>query len=500
MADAPLWREAMNKEKDAITRTESMEHVSTLPGGQKAIKCKWIFKIKPANAQEPEIYKARLVAQGFRQQFGVDYQETYAAVAKMTSFRTLVALSAMYNTRLTKLDVANAFLESNIDTDVFILPPPGFPQSGYYKLKKALYGLKQSPRLFQQTLAAEFKKMGFHPTVSDTCIYIHPTSKTRILTVVDDCIIEGNDETMRTKIEECLCNRFKIKAFSGVDIFIGIQVHHTPERVKLHQEQYIEQLLERFNMEGCKIAHTPGAATKQQGYSPPMPPVNAYRQLVGSLIYLMATRPDICSEVVNLSTHLERPTEANMMAAKRVLRYLAGTTNVGVSYRKGDVDAKIVVFSDSDWAGCKTTRRSTSGFLVYFAGGPISWKSKMQNTVALSSCEAEYGALTLAVKDVLFLHQMFSELGVIIETPSFLFGDNTASISLSKNPVNHERTKHIDIRHHFLRDHISKGQITLAYIPTENNYADILTKTTTRQIFERLTPKIVNTIERNSIT
>jgi hypothetical protein len=214
----------------------------------------------------------------------------------------------------------------------------------------------------------------------------------------------------------------------------------------------------------------------------------------------MATRPDICSEVVSLSTHLENPTEANMAAGKRVLRYLAGTTNKGVSYRKGDVDSKLVVFSDSDWAGCKTTRRSTSGFLVYFAGGPISWKSKMQPTIALSSCEAEYVALTVAVKDVLFLHQLFSELGVEIESPTLIFGDNVASIALAKNPVKHERTKHIDIKHHFLRDHVTKNNIKLAYIPTEDNLADILTKTTTKQIFQRLTPNIVNLIERDSIT
>jgi hypothetical protein len=188
-----------------------------------------------------------------------------------------------------------------------------------------------------------------------------------------------------------------------------------------------------------------------------------------------------------------------MHAAKRVLRYLAGTTTTGVSFRKGDIDTKLVVFSDSDWAGCKETRRSTSGFLVYFAGGPISWKSKLQPTVALSSCEAEYVALTLAVKDVLFLQQLFLELGIEIETPTLIFGDNLASIALAKNPVNHERTKHIDIKHHFLRDYITKNMITLAYVPTANNYADILTKTTTKQIFNFLTPNIVNLVERTFI-
>jgi hypothetical protein len=182
--EAPKWKEAIDKELGAVKRTGSMVYVKDLPAGHQAIKCRWVFKIKPANEQEPEIYKARLVAQGFRQRLGIDYDETYAAVAKMTSFRILVALAAAHNTRLTKLDVANAFLESDIDSDVYIHPPQGLPQHGFFKLKKALYGLKQSPRLFQQTLAAEFRKLGFHPTTSDCCIYVHPHSKTRILTVV----------------------------------------------------------------------------------------------------------------------------------------------------------------------------------------------------------------------------------------------------------------------------------------------------------------------------
>ena len=253
-------------------------------------------------------------------------------------------------------------------------------------------------------------------------------------------------------------------------------------------------------MEGCKIAATPASPTVQQGLSALLPSNHVYRTLIGSLIYLMATRPDICSTVVSLSRHLEAPTEANMEAGKRVLRYLAGTTDKGVSFRKGDDNHKLVVFSDSDWAGCKITRRSTSGFLVYFAGGPISWKSKLQTTTALSSCEAEYVALTLAVKDVLHLHQLFNELGVSLEKPTMIFGDNSAAISLAKNPVNHQRTKHIDIKHHFLREHIAKQNIKLAYIPTKHNFADILTKATTTQIFNFLIPSIVSIAEKIQTT
>lgn len=487
----PRWKQAIEKEIAALRRTKSLEQVNQLPPGVKAIKCRWVFKIKPPNKQEPEIYKARLVAQGFTQKYGVDYQETFAAVAKMTSLRVLVALAAINNSRLTKLDVANAFLESDIDRDVYIHPPEGFPQNCYFKLKKALYGLKQSPRLFQETITKEFINLGFTPLVTDKCIFKHTTSDTRILVVVDDCIIEGTDENMRKKIEKRLQDRFKIKAFDKVEHFIGLQLEHSSEGIKMHQQDYIESLLAKFNMVNCATVDTP-ATENPQGSEDLLSTNKEYRKLVGSLIYLMATRPDICSAVTNLSRKLENPTEKDMKAAKRVLRYLAGTKARGIIYRKGQKEAKLTCFSDSDWAGCKKTRKSVSGFVVYFAGAPISWKSKSQPTVAMSSCEAEYVALSVAVREIMWLIQFFGELNVKLDLPIFVFGDNTASIELAKNPVHHERTKHIDIKHHFLREQVLSKRIKLMYVATADNIADVLTKATSQPIFTRHLAKLVS--------
>ena len=293
----PRWNEAIQKEINALYRTNAIEEVNTLPFGVKAIQCRWVFKIKPANAQEPEIYKARLVpvAKGFTQKLGIDYTDTFAAVAKMTSLRILIALAAKNNSRLTKLDVSNAFLESDIDKEVYIKAPEGFPPNTFFKLRKALYGLKQSPRLFQKTLTAELNKMGFTPMQTDNCIFRHHTSNTRMLVVVDDIIIEGTDEEMRTKIIQRMEDRFKIKAFDKVEHFIGLQVEHTESYIKLHQTTYIQTLLERFNMIDCKTVPTP-AVDSPQGSDELLPPGNNYRQLVGSLIYLMATRPDIFAQ------------------------------------------------------------------------------------------------------------------------------------------------------------------------------------------------------------
>ena len=359
----PKWRKAIEKEIGAIYRTGSFIKVNNVPTGAKAIQCRWVFKIKPANEQEPEIYKARLVAKGYKQKFGVDYQETFAAVAKMTSLRILIALAARNQERLTKLDVSNAFLESNIDRDVYIHPPEGFPQGGFFKLKKALYGLKQSPRLFAQTFAKELKSLGFRPTISDQCIYQHPQSDIKILVVVDDCIIAGNDEGMRRKVERHLSERFNIKIFDKVETFINIQIEETKTHYKMHQESYIEKLLERFGLQNCKVAATP-AVPNPQGDNTPLPNNHNYRQIVGSLIYLMATRPDVCSIIIELSKYLENPTQLHLQMAKRVLRYLAGTKNQGINFKKGRQEVKIVCFSDSDWAGCKETRKSVSGYVV----------------------------------------------------------------------------------------------------------------------------------------
>ena len=267
-----------------------------------------------------------------------------------------------------------------------------------------------------------------------------------MLVVVDDIIIEGTDEEMRTKIIQRMEDRFKIKAFDKVEHFIGLQVEHTESYIKLHQTTYIQTLLERFNMIDCKTVPTP-AVDSPQGSDELLPPGNNYRQLVGSLIYLMATRPDICSAVTHLSRFLESPTELHMKSAKRVLRYLAGTAELGIKFEKGGDSLNLTCFSDSDWAGCKKTRKSVSGFVVFLGGSPISWKSKTQPTVALSSCEAEYVALSVAVKEILWLVQFFEEVGSPINIPIFVFGDNTASIALAKDPVHHERTKHIDIKH-----------------------------------------------------
>jgi hypothetical protein len=291
------------------------------------------------------------------------------------------------------------------------------------------------------------------------------------------------------KIEDTLHHKFSIKAFDKVEAFIGLQLEHSAQGIKIYQEHYILELLEKFGMTGCNSSPTP-AAPNAQFDNTPLDSDNVYRALVGSLLYLLASRPDIASAVVQLSRHLNAPTQGHLKAAKRVLRYLSGTTQKGVNFKRG-AQLRLWCYSDSDWAGCQVTRRSTSGYVAYFAGGPVSWKSKLQVVTALSSCEAEYVALTEAVKEMLWLVMHFRALGVELEVPIFIFGDNTAAIALAKNPVFHQRTKHIDIKHHFLREHIKAGTIKLMYVDTKQNVADVLTKLTSAPVFNSLVSQLV---------
>ena len=436
-----------------------------------------------------------MVVQGFRQKEGSDFGETFAAVARTSSLRILIALAAANNTRMTKLDVSNAFLSSKMDVDLYVRTPEGFPSTApYLKLLKALYGLKQAPRLWYRTLIQELVLLGFRISPTDSCVLVHKHSDCKLIIVVDDIIVCTNDEQLRATVEKRLDEQFKIKAFGDVKSYVGLEIEYKANSIVLHQKPYIMKLLERFGMQSCKPAKTPAAVTQSQDkhLELPAPEGTPYRQLVGSLLYLFATRPDICVAVIKLSMHLEKPTVGHWMQAKRVLRYLAGTLDKGVEYPRNLTDIHLWAHTDSDWAGCKQTRRSTSGYVIFLDTGPVCWKSKMQSIVALSSCEAEYISLVECIKEILWLRMHLNDLGVTIASPVTIGIDNQAAIALAKNPVLHEKTKHIDTRHFFIRQAVQQGLIRLQYINTGDNIADILTKHTKTDTFQKHITTLLN--------
>ena len=259
--------------------------------------------------------------------------------------------------------------------------------------------------------------------------------------------------------------------------------------VWLHQEQYIQRLLEKYGMSEAKISSTPADTSvrlkKDDGVSKEVDPI-AYQSMVGSLLYAAcATRPDISYAVGAVSKFNSKPTEAHMTALKRILRYLKGTTTLALKYQKCE-NLSVVGYSDADWAGDQDDRHSTSGNLLLMTGGPISWYSKKQAIVALSTSEAEYVALSAATQEAVWLRRLLTDLQVTLSEPTVLMEDNQGAIAIARNPTAHARTKHIDIRYHFVREAMQMGIIDLYYCPTKEMIADMFTKPLSRGQFESL--------------
>src|SRR5271155_3202362 len=475
--DAAQWKIAMQKEYDSIIQNETWTLVPR-PKNAKVVKSRWVLRIKDVN----NLYKARLCAKGFTQRWGEDYDETLAPVAKYTSIRTLFALLAgRKNNKIHQMDVNTAFLNSDLDELVYVEQPEGFEVPGKEDyvclLRKTLYGLKQSPRAWFQLIATVLVDFDFQQCESDPCIFIHKNENgehTYIALYVDDLLIAGDNEEDIAKIKRRLSERFEMKDLGIARKFLGMEIEYGKDgSIRIHQNQYIRQILERHGMQECtpvttsldtSIKLAAINVSKEAAADP-----TEYASIVGGLMFATCvTRPDIMCAVGQLSQFLNNPSSKHLLAAKRVLRYLQGTSTYGITYRPPPL--RLQGYSDADWAGDMDTRRSTTGYIVMLNNGAIAWKSRCQPTVALSTMESEYMALTEATKELKWIRTLLAELGYSNgnsnDEPTDLFSDSQSAIALAKNPVSHARAKHIDIRHHFVREAIQDKVIWVQYIPT----------------------------------
>ena len=485
------WKEAMKDEFEALGENDTFEYV-TLPPDKNLVGSRWVYCVKSEPNGE-ERYKARFVAKGFSQVKGIDYQETFSPTAQMTSIRMLLQLAVQEGMVIHQMDVKTAYLNAPIDTELYIEQPKGFERYDsegsplVCKLKKSLYGLKQSGRNWNNVLHDVLTQNGFKQSLSDTCMYTKLTnvSKVVIIVWVDDIIIAGPNNHVISEIKCILQSKFKMKDMGLLSWFLSIQFENEEGCIKMNQTKLIEQILNKFQMINCKPKSTPCdlAANKlSENDSKLLDDVKLYQSMVGSLIYIMScTRPDICYSVTMLSQYLTKPTMAHLNCAKHVLKYLSDTKDRSLVFERSHSGLKIVGHCDSDWANSPTDRKSISGFCFQLHNTMISWKSKKQQNVALSTCEAEYVALAFAIQEALSLRQLYSDMSGRELDNVIIQGDNQGSISLAKNPVNRKRSKHIDIRYHFIRDHVEKGTIILNYVPTESNRADMFTKPVSRK-------------------
>jgi transposase InsO family protein len=493
--NAADWQAAMNDEYHALIRHNTWE-LTTLPEGRTAIDSKWVLRIKEnADGSGPK-FKARLVCKGFSQVPGVDYEETYAPVMYQTSLRCIVAFGTMRGMQIDHMDVKTAFLNGNLDEEIYMHQPAGFVNKGeenfVCKLLRSIYGLKQSPKCWNDVLNSFLvSDLGFQRSEADQCIYRREVKGNLILMgiYVDDLLIAADTAEDMRMIKERLSGRFDMTDLGQVKQILGIEVDRRGNSTFLGQSKYAWSILEKFGMSDCNATSTPREVNEhlaKHGNEDEPVDKSAYQSLVGSLMYLMlGTRPDLANAVGAVAQHCVNPGHQHWAAAKRILRYVKGTVNQGILFGGSDASNDLVGYADADWAGDRNDRKSVSGFVFLFGGGPVSWASKKQTTVALSTAEAEYVASAAAVQEIKWLRQVLDSIQSKQATPTVLFVDNKAAIALTRNPGFHPRTKHMDIKLHFIREAQADGVVDVQHCSSVDNAADIFTKAVPRDILHR---------------
>ena len=485
------WLQAREEEMKRLVQMKTWRRVKRPK--KKMITCRWVYKLKPPTSLQPEpIFKARLVVHGYKQKAEVDYTSTFAQVATFKAFRILLWIATVFGYKCTQLDVKSAFLYGKIDKEIYMSPPPGYEHIGPVILQRSLYGLRQAPKIWYDTLITEFHVLGFTETVSDACVFKHASHKFYILIWVDDIILIGKDESFRKKLVSHLQHKFDLKDLGILRHFCGLQVEYTKGATHVHQGDYAEKLADTFDDNDIispipyictnKLTSDDQPTTEKERKNMEQYP---YRQLIGSLLYLLITRPELYFIVITLSRFVTNPGFLHWTAALLVLRYVKYTSTAGLTIFSSD-PARLTVYCDSDW-GNAIDGKSVSGYIIYLGSLPIVWRSRKQKgKPATSSCEAEYRALSNVLDEIAWILSFTRELDLHLPTPIRIFCDNKSAKDLSANPVHHDRTKHINIRYHRIREFILDGTVEICYVPTSENPADIFTKCVTGSIFKYL--------------
>lgn len=481
-----IWTEAINVEFRGMEVNDTYTIV-TLPPGKNVVGCKWLYTIKYNADGSVERPKARLVTKGYTQQEGVDFTDTFSPVAKMTSVKLLLALAASNGWSLSQMDVTNAFLHSTLDEEIYMslplgyTPPPGvvLPPNPVCKLNKSLYGLKQASRQWYQCFSDVLIKDGFEQSPGDHSLFVklRGTSFTALLVYVDDILIASNDDKAVASVKATLHSAFKIKDLGTTRFFLGLEIARNASGISVSQRKYTLDMLADTGMlasKPCVVPMDPNVhLSKDTGTS--LTDATPYRELIGRLLYLTITRPDITFAVHRLSQYLANPTDVHMTAALRILRYLKSNPGQGLFYSASS-DLCLNAFADADCATCPDSRRSITDFCIYLGNSLVSWKCKKQATVSRSSTEAEYRSLALVTCEIIWILQLLHDLKIAVSSTTKLFCDNKSAIHIASNPVFYERTIHIEIDCHTIRDQVKNGTIRLLHVASADQHADILTK------------------------
>lgn len=487
------WKSAMQEEFDALQKNQTWTLVP-LPKNAKVIDNKWVFKIKTDMNGNATRYKARLVARGFSQTKNIDYTETFSPVVRYDSIRVLLALAAEQDLEFNHFDVQTAFLYGDLNESLYMKQPNGFQDKDKPNhvclLKKSLYGLKQASRCWNKKFVDFLNSYKFKQLLSDQCVFVGDSNGHIIYLAlyVDDGLVLSSS---RFAIDSFLANlkeHFHITVDNG-EQYVGLNIIRDRENgtITINQVPYIKRVLEKFNMGEAKPIQIPAdpGVRLQRAEDSSGAENYPYREAVGSLIFLATvSRPDIAFGVNYVSRYLNKWSDEHVKAVKRIFRYLKGSVNLSITYRRIN-DVNLIGYSDADYAGCLDTRKSTSGFVFLLNGSPVTWSTQKQSVVAQSTTEAEYIALALATKEALWLRALLDELG-FHQYSTRINVDNQSAIRLSKNPEFHKRSKHIDVKFHFVRDVCGRGDIDVKYVESKKQLADVFTKPLVTNIFKEL--------------
>ncbi|KAD4178302.1 hypothetical protein E3N88_26893 [Mikania micrantha] len=486
------WDDAMKSEIASIERNKTWV-LTDLPPGHRPIGLKWVFKIKRDATGTITKHKARLVAKGYIQQHGVDFDEVFAPVARLETVRLLLALAAQRGWEVHHLDVKSAFLHGELKEEVFVSQPEGFAVKGgeqkVYKLAKALYGLKQAPRAWNTKLDGVLRDCGFQRCKLEQAVYTKRTSDGLLVVgiYVDDLIVTGNKTEKIFQFKIQMEDNFEMSDLGLLSYYLGMEVSQGKDGIKVKQSSYAIKILKQAMMWECnptKYPMEPGLKLSKMEGGNLIDPTE-YRKMVGCLRYLTHTRPDLAYAVGYVSRYMQAPRLAHQQAVKQILRYVKGSTDLGIHYGFNGNDV-LIGFSDSSFSVGIDDGKGTTGLVFFFDDAPIAWNSQKQPTVALSSCEAEFMAATSAACQAIWLKGLLAEITGRKEEQVVIKVDNKSAIALMKNPVFYGRSKHINTRYHFIRECVENNQVKVEHISGNYQRADILTKALLKVKFEEM--------------
>jgi hypothetical protein len=501
LPDWPLYLNAMKLEYKSLIDSGTWKIVKR-PKNRKVLTGKWVLRTKDGADGKVEKHKARYCARGFEQVYLLDYDETFATVIKDPSWRILFAFAARFGWLIYQLDFITAFLNGELSEEIFMEQPEGFEIGGpeyVLLLLKALYGLKQAPRQWYEKLTDYLLSTGWSVSEFDPSLYLHPERKLMMGVYVDDILLTGANEEIIAEAKLEMAQTFKMKDLGICSYYLGMNVEWLKDGILIHQRNYVDKIIARRNTQNLAKATTPGSVTELSGITKNQGPElrtlrEEYQSMTGELLYAaMKTRPDISHTVGVLSRYASNPSQMHMDQAFRVYQYLNTTKDMGIYFPYGDT-SPLTGFSDSDWATCKDSRKSTSGWIVQMGNAPLSFSSKRQRIIAQSTQEAEYVAAAELSNELVWIQRLLTEiltgLGMkdldVGQHNTTLFIDNESARLLSKNPEHHRVAKHFGIRYHVLRQRVKDNVLHLERVASKDNTADILTKSLKTEDFEKL--------------